>query len=270
MDRPRTLSAQRLFCPKHISMLNEMAPGPRPIPALAPNHHPWQNQCLLHRMPPLLSKMPMDDSQYTTLRLGVMVSSVPNSAGESMRSSSGVLVKDHLGSKYMTTAAHRFPFDKNVYHPSPRGAIIGEISGLTHTDIALMKLGDGVEFVNEPFGNTSTPASPFRLGDFIRMAETKRQHLVFLDSPFTGLIEGQLMSKNIMRVPSDDQDQEIWSYIGQDSAHELVDGACGSAIWNTDHRVIGFLSYASRTGLYKDHCLSIAADHLLDRGYSMA
>lgn len=46
--------------------------------------------------------------------------------------------------------------------------------------------------------------------------------------------------------------------MGQDSAHELVDGAYGSAIWNTDHRVLGFLSYAPGTGLYKDHCLSIA------------
>lgn len=113
-----------------------------------------------------------------------------------MRSSSGVLVKDRLGSKYMTTAAHKFPFDKNVYHPSLSGAIIGKFTtGLTHTDITLMKLGDGVDFVNEPFGNTSTLASPFRLGDFIRMAETKRQDLVFLDSPFTGLVEGKLMSK---------------------------------------------------------------------------
>ena len=272
MDRPRALSAQRLVCPKHISMLNEMAPVPRPISTLASNHHPWQNKSLLQRMPPLLSKMPTDDSQYTTLRLGVIVSSVPNSAGESMRSSSGALVKDHLGSTYMTTAAHSFPFDKNVYHPSPGGAIIGEITTeLTHTDIALAKLGDGVDFMNESFGNTSTLASPFRLGDFIRVAETKRHDLVFLDTPFTGLVEGQLMSKNIMRILSDDQEQEIWiktqwSCMGQDSAHELVDGACGSAIWNTDHRVLGFLSYASGTGPYKDHCLSIAADHLLDRG----
>lgn len=257
MDRPRALSAQWMSCQKNTSTLNARSNSPE-----------------VTGFPPILHRMTPDDSQYATLRPGVMVSSVPNPEGESMRSSSGVLVKDLLGSTYMTTAAHGFPFDRNVYHPYPGGSMIGEITTeLPHTDIALMKLRYGVEFVNEPFGNTLTE-SPFRLGNFIRIAEIKRQDLVFFDSPFFGLVNGQLMSKNIMRVPSDDQEQELWiktewSYMGQDSAHDLVDGVCGSAIWNTDHRVLGFLTYAPATGLYKSYCLSIAADHLLDRGYSM-
>ena len=84
------------------------------------------------------------------------------------------------------------------------------------------------------------------------------------------------MSRNTMRVPSDDpqEPQQIWfttqwSYMGQDSAADMVDGVCGSAIWNDDHRVLGFFRYAPVEGLYKDYCLSVAADHLIDGGYSV-
>ena len=114
-----------------------------------------------------------DGSQYDILRPGVMVSSGINLKGESMRSSSGVLVQNNLGQKFMTVAAHGFPVDGTVYHPHAGGRTIGRlIMELTHTDVALVKLEDGVEFVNEPFENTLTPATSFRLRDFTRIAET--------------------------------------------------------------------------------------------------
>ncbi|KAJ5356459.1 hypothetical protein N7517_011068 [Penicillium concentricum] len=67
-----------------------------------------------------------------------------------------------------------------------------------------------------------------------------------------------LMSKNT-RIPSDDPEQQIWIktkwiYMGQDSAHDLVDGARGSAIWNTNLRVLGFFCCSPATGIYKDYC----------------
>ncbi|KAI2720819.1 hypothetical protein CBS147332_4059 [Penicillium roqueforti] len=218
-----------------------------------------------------------DGSQYDILRPGVMVSSGINLKGESMRSSSGVLVKNNLGQKFMTVAAHGFPADATVYHPHAGGRTIGRlIMELTHTDVALVNLEDGVEFVNEPFENTLTPATSFRLRDFIRIAETQQHDLVYFDSPFSGLAEGERMSRNTMRVPSDDpqEPQQIWvttqwSYMGQDSAADMVDSVCSSAIWNDDHRVLGFFRYAPVEGLYKDYCLSVAADHLIDGGYSV-
>ncbi|KAJ5496989.1 hypothetical protein N7463_008976 [Penicillium fimorum] len=103
----------------------------------------------------------------------------------------------------MTTAAYEFT--GNVYHPHPGGAMIGEITAeLTHTDIALTKLGDGVDSVNELVGNKLTRESPLRLKNFLRIAEAGRHDLVYFDSPFSGLVEGQLMSKNTTRIPSDD------------------------------------------------------------------
>ncbi|KAJ6184358.1 hypothetical protein N7519_005659 [Penicillium mononematosum] len=149
-----------------------------------------------------------DRSEYDTLRPGVMISSGTNSNGEPMRSSSGILVRDHLGSEFMTVATHRFPFGENVHHPHAGGRVVGKLlRKLPHTDVALVKLEEGEEFVNEPFENTLTPSSTFRLQNFVRIGETRKYDQVFFDSPFSGLAEGQRMSENLMRVPADNPEE---------------------------------------------------------------
>jgi hypothetical protein len=83
------------------------------------------------------------------------------------------------------------------------------------------------------------------------------------------------MAHSSVRIPSDDPHRPtVWIrchlvYLGQDSASDIVDGVCGSAIWDKDHRVLGFFRYVHASGVFKDHCSIIAADHLLDKGYTV-
>lgn len=49
----------------------------------------------------------------------------------------------------------------------------------------------------------------------------------------------------------------------------MVDGICGSAIWNHEGDVLGLVRYAPKSGHFLDWCLTVAADHLIDGGYSI-
>ncbi|KAL2823412.1 hypothetical protein BDW59DRAFT_98686 [Aspergillus cavernicola] len=223
----------------------------------------------------------IDNSQYEVMRPGVILSSGKHpEEGIEILTSSGVLIKDNFGAKFMTVAAHGFPgppFDGQVYHPSHAGTRIGEvIMELTHTDISLVKLDEGMEFNNEPFENTIIPAPPFKFAGFSRAAETRIGDHIFLDSPFAGFLEGTKLSHALLRVPSDDplEPEQTWircqwDYMGQGSSEAIVDGICGSPIWGRNHEVIGFFRYAPTSGVFVDCCLVVAADHLLDKGYSM-
>lgn len=223
----------------------------------------------------------VDNSQYQILRPGVSLSSGKDLDKDFERlSSSGVLIKDNLGVQFMTVAAHGFPgspLGAKVYHPNHAGNKIGEvIMGLTHTDVGLVRLDPGVEFINEPFENTIIPTPPFKFAGFSRAAETRVGDNIFLDSPFSGFLEGTRSSHSLLCVPSDDplEPEQLWircqwHYMGQGSHEAIVDGVCGSAIWDRNHKVVGFFRYAPTSGLFVDYSLSIAADHLLDKGYSM-
>lgn len=57
--------------------------------------------------------------------------------------------------------------------------------------------------------------------------------------------------------------------MGQDSAGSLPDGMCGSAVWTEDGDVIGFFRYAPKDGAMKDWCAGIAADELINRGFTL-
>jgi hypothetical protein len=222
-----------------------------------------------------------DDSRYDTMRPGVMLSSGKHpEEGWEILTSSGVLVKDPLGHEYMTVAAYGFPgfpFDGKVHYPHSSDRALGEaVIELSHTDVALVKLRQGVEFINEPFENTLVPATPFKLAGIARAAETRIGDAVFLDSPFSGFVEGTRGAHSQLRVPSDDplEPEQIWiscqwDYMGQDSNQAMADGVCGSAIWDRNHRVLGFFRYAPSSGAFLDWCMSISADHLLDKKYIM-
>ncbi|OQE02700.1 hypothetical protein PENVUL_c039G02126 [Penicillium vulpinum] len=219
----------------------------------------------------------IDDAQYQILRPGVALSSARNTLGESSCTSSGVLVQNNSGDRYMTASSHGIPEEGMIYHPTSSGLEIGKpIIGLANTDIALVKLNDGVQFVNEPFENTIVRHEPFILGDFIRADETKIGGNVFLDSPFSGFIEGTRLAHSFTRIPCNDPHGPShvwirchWVNLGQNSTEKVVDGVCGSAIWDEEHRVLGFFRYVHTTGTFRDHCSIIAADHLLDKGYTM-
>ncbi|KAJ5885213.1 hypothetical protein N7495_009723 [Penicillium taxi] len=190
-----------------------------------------------------------DDSAYEIIRPGVMLSSVPHpEQGWRLQTSAGVLIKDHLGYEYMTAAAHGFPgllMSPYVYCANS-STIIGEmIIEINSTDIALVKLKPGVQFQNEPFENTVVPGALFKL-EGLSTTETTIGDSIFMDTSFTGYVEGTRGAQSKFRVPSDSNNpkqiwiQCAWDYIGQNSSTILPDGICGSAIWDNSHDVVGF------------------------------
>jgi len=44
---------------------------------------------------------------------------------------------------------------------------------------------------------------------------------------------------------------------------------CGSAILNENGDVLGFFRYAPKSGVMIDFCMGIAAQELLDRGFTL-
>lgn len=219
-----------------------------------------------------------DDTQYEALRPGIMLSSgrSPETNIE-LLTSSGILVEDAIGNKFMTVASHGFPNGTTVYHPNACGRRIGEIiMEITHTDVALVKLDHGIEFLNEPFQNSIIPDSPIRLKGFAVKGDAGPGDYVFLDSPFTGYMEGIRGVIADIRVPSDGPHEPEqswvqcrWDYMGQGSYHHMADGVCGSAIWYESGQVAGLFRYAPESGLFLDWALSVASDSLVDKGYSV-
>lgn len=221
-----------------------------------------------------------DNSKYDTLRPGVMLSSGKHpTEGWELFTSSGVQVQDRNGYRYMTCAAHRFPYDGRVFHPNSSGQKIGTlITEITHTDIALVQLDKQIAFTNEVFQNTVTPGPPIQLQRFNteEVIRDKPGDEIYINSPFTGYIEGTRGILSTCRVPSDDLRepeqwwiQTRWDYMGQGSSNSLADGICGSAIWNNEGNVLGFFRYAPKSGHFLDWCMSISSHELVKRGFSI-
>jgi hypothetical protein len=222
-----------------------------------------------------------DHSSYDTLQPGVRVASVhlPSDAGKFMSTSAGVLVRDQAGNEFMTVASHGFPAkcDTQVMHPLPSlGRNIGElIMEVSHTDVALVKLRDTESFDNVTFCNDEMP-EPIQLQRFVRAKDLGRFTPIAIDSPDTGHVDGRLMITSFTRVPTDDEREPKqdwilteWYYMGQGSAGTLPEGICGSAVWTENGEVLGFFRYAPKEGEMEDWCAGIAADELINRGFSL-
>ncbi|KAK0728777.1 hypothetical protein B0T26DRAFT_739017 [Lasiosphaeria miniovina] len=172
-----------------------------------------------------------DDSQYDTLQ--------PR-------------LRDRVGNEFMTVASHGFSGE----YGTQIGELIMEVS---HTDVAL---------------NDDTP-QPVWLKKLTLTKECQTGDMVYLDSPDTGCIEGMLMKSSFQAVPSDDGSPEqqwvftAWYYLGQDSAINLPEEICGSAIWKKDGDVLGFFRYAPKEGFMMDWCAGIAAGELITRGFTL-
>lgn len=219
-----------------------------------------------------------DESQYQTLRPGIRVSStyLVHEPQAFISSTAGVIVKDQNGTQFLTVANHAFTDcqSPHLVHPSPDGgrAISELITPIGRTDIALVKLFQSEHFTNTTFQSTLLDES-VRLQ---RLAVAKRRDIIYLDSPDTGCIEGQVNYSSRRIIPSDDPfsvEQEwlftFWTYMGQDSSTNLPNGMCGSAIWKTNGDVVGFFEYAPKEGVMVDFCTSVGAKELINRGYTM-
>ncbi|KAK4466220.1 hypothetical protein QBC42DRAFT_329279 [Cladorrhinum samala] len=223
-----------------------------------------------------------DNSQYNTLQPGLRVTSshLPSDPDMFLSTTSGVLLKDKLGNQFMTVASHGFPPEcgTSVFHAQPgNGRRIGElIMEVAHTDVALVKLQDTETFSNITFESDDVPITKhIQLTRFVPTKNRRRFELIYLDSPDTGLIEASLILSSYQAIPIDDNSPEQywvltnWYYNGQDSGVNLPEGMCGTAIWNKEGEVLGFFKYAPKDGVMKDWCAGIAADELINKGYTL-
>ncbi|WEW61233.1 hypothetical protein PRK78_006723 [Emydomyces testavorans] len=223
------------------------------------------------------TKQPMkdvvDDGEYHTLRPGVMLSSgSPSPEDIELLTTSGALILDQLGYKYMTVTSHGFPFGDKVFHPVAGGREIGTvIREIPHTDVGIVQLNDGIEFQNESFEN-SVLGTP-NMKNFVKSDEIHISASVFMDNPFTGFIEGtrgpHTTSRNPSSDPHDPWIRTRWDYLGQGFSNCTVESVRGSAIFDEEGRVTGFCRYAYAEGSFKDWCLTVAADHLIENEYSI-
>ncbi|OAP53799.1 hypothetical protein AYL99_11985 [Fonsecaea erecta] len=219
-----------------------------------------------------------DMSKYDTLQPGLrVVSNSPPQLGDPdtyLETTTGVLLRDSVGNEFMTVAAHGFPSEAGtvVIHASPSGRVIGElISEVSPTDIALVKLAKTEKFSNVTFPNARVPV----LIQLKRLGRAKCFSEIYLDSPDTGLIDGIFMLQSRTRVPNDDHEPKpewlftSWTYMGVDAAANLPGGMCGSAMWDAEGNVLGFFKYAPVEGVMTDWCAGVAADELINRGYTL-
>ena len=196
-----------------------------------------------------------------------------------MRSSHLGSRKRYVGEKLVTVASHGFPFSTAVFHPTSNCKSIGNVvKRIPHTDIALIKLDDGIQYANETFESVVDGAAALSHLTMLEAAKnTTMGDFCYMNNPFTGYSEGTIGPVSTMRVPSDDMNvpelpwvRTQWAYMGQGFRQNLEDGVCGSAIWTQQGKVIGFFQYAPSSGYFQDWCLTVDAENLIRSGYTLA
>ncbi|EQK98744.1 hypothetical protein G6O67_006852 [Ophiocordyceps sinensis] len=242
-----------------------------------------------HVIDPIASSGVSDTTAYSTLRPGVMVWSdqvLTHAHPLTYATTSGVLVRGNANhTAFMTGASHGIGDSGTVYQRLPNGTkrIFGEaVQEVSYTDIALVALQSGVEFTNVTFEdeNGNVPTFTRLLGERPQDLDTmpKWPKAVYLNSPFSGIMEGCLVAKGI-KIEGQPADPRFvmynWTYMGQaegagSNQREPPDGVCGSAIWDDEGVVVGFFRSYVAEGPLAGFCASVSAAELIKAGYVLA
>lgn len=182
----------------------------------------------------------------------------------------------------MTAAAHGIGFDEQLWQIGPQGRkkLIGEaVQEISFTGISLVKLGDDITFSNETFENSAGEAPQFkRLFGEDPACDKTIDGNCYLDSPYTGNIEGFVVM-NSVRIEKSSHPTESafryviysWLYFGQEEGdtHKLrpPDGTCGSAIWDDNGVILGFFLYYITSGRFAGFAATVNASELVKAGY---
>ncbi|KAI1304708.1 hypothetical protein F5Y03DRAFT_406721 [Xylaria venustula] len=226
----------------------------------------------------------MDDTEYEILRPGVFISSqMVDEYGQPVVSSitSGILVQNNSGSHFMTAASHGIGGDGCIWQGVDTGKLIGETAfELSFTDISLVNLRNNTAFVNETSEMISGQSPKFS-----RLAASEDKVIFnnhcFLNSPYTGNMEGSIVSKSVkletsMHTAEDELRCVIynWCYMGQIEGNQNhvrpPDSTCGSAVWDDDGIITGFHHYYIQEGPWSGFSVSVSASELVEAGYTLA
>jgi hypothetical protein len=232
----------------------------------------------------------VDTTAYEVVRPGVMICSKAlkdHGHPATYSTTSGVLVKNVVGNRFMTAAAHGIGENETVYQPLTDGEkkVLGRtVQEISFTDVSLVALEDGVEFINENFENSSgvVPRLTRLFGenpDGALLSFTP----VYLNSPYTGNMEGSLVASSLKVEchppihPVEEAPSYVaydWVYTGQvegsgDTSAQPPNGTCGSAIWDDDGVVIGFYHYHIADGRFAGFAISVSASEVVKAGYCL-
>lgn len=212
-----------------------------------------------------------DQTLYQTLKPGIMLSS--GGGLNELLTTSGIVVEDDYGYKYLTLASHGFPSGReSVYHPNSNGVLLGRVHDrLKASDVALLKISSSQGFHNETFGARlpdGTNILPQKICGFSDPFVMRRYDEVSMNNPFTGYCIGIHVGVQQSKIPSDDplvQHDWVtneWTYFGN-GLDEAMDGCCGSPVLDHNGNVVSFFRFLTTSGL----AVGVAASTLSTRGY---
>lgn len=218
-----------------------------------------------------------DDSRYDTpgssMRPGVMIGSKGSTV------TSGVLVKDYQGNRYMTIPTQILKGDESreIYHPrfpqmnAPIG--VARIT-LEEVDISLVQLAPKVDFVNETFQgviNTSHEHIPAKVISGLRYENLLHTN-VSMNNPFMGHCEGVLYGVDLKLEVLGGLRKLVkyhWSIF--ENGDSPVAGCCDSAILDENDDLVGFFRHvvidANRQNT--NFALTASSEILEKRGYEI-
>lgn len=217
-------------------------------------HRPlWANLQAKGQIEPQPLKGVVDNTAYDILRPGVMICS--QTLGEHSHravfsTTSGVLVQNSAGDRFMTGASHGIGESEQVGQAGRSDKMIGKaVVDISWTDISLVELNKDVKYVNETFENSGGGVPNFTR--LVTSEDKFEWSSCSLNSPYTGHMEGSVVAKSVrfessaQYHPTQDSLRYVvynWSFMGQEEDnHDKTrppDGTCGSVIWDNDKGVI--------------------------------
>lgn len=246
-------------------------------------HRPlWADLQAERQVEPQPASGVVDDTIYDILRPGVLISSKilkEDGHPEIFSTTSGVLVQNRFGTRFMTAASHGISDDGKIWQGNRSDNNIGEaVVEIPYTDVSLVKLNDGITFVNETFENSSG-----EIPSFSRLATSNDGFSwgpCFLNSPYTGGMEASVVSKSVKfetsTIPAEDRMRYViynWCYMGQVEGNNdqacPPDGTCGSTIWDDNGVIMGFYHYYIKEGKWSGFSVSVSASEVVEAGYSL-
>ncbi|KAL8369804.1 hypothetical protein RB595_000241 [Gaeumannomyces hyphopodioides] len=233
----------------------------------------------------------IDDTPYEQLRPGILLQSkVRRDHGHpaTYSTTSGVLVENVVGDKFITAASHGIGEDESIFQGLPQGQrrTIGKaVQEIVFTDVALVQLEPGREFVNEVFEHADAPSIELKnlIGenpeDKIRVGD-----MVYMNTPHCGPMEGVIQQTSFRletRHTTHPTERNLslvayeWVWMGQvepagEGGPMPPAGVCGSAIWDEAGTVLGFFQYFIESGQYAGLSVAASASEVVQAGYRLS
>ncbi|KAJ9150222.1 hypothetical protein NKR23_g3797 [Pleurostoma richardsiae] len=245
-------------------------------------HRPlWADLSAKQQIQPQPIRGIVDNTAYDILRPGVMISSrllKEHAHPEVFSSTSGVLVENRVGDRFMTGASHGI--GRFVWQAGQAEKIIAEaVVEIPFTDISLLALGEDVTFVNETFENANGAVPSFTR--LVTSEDTFEWGISNLNGPYTGSMESCTVAKSVKferpSHPTQDRLKYVvysWAYTGQEEGNDdkvrPPDGTCGSVIRDDDGLVLGFYHYYIEKGPWAGFSASVSASEVVEAGYRLA